>query len=125
MEELKYNEWIYEFHESDGDIEDNSYMICQYNFYNDDFMNYTMYRDYDYITDLELEVRIQDCYFQIMGEEIEYDRDESFINELGNIESETNQYECDMRDWMVNKYEELRGIIERERIIFMENEYDE
>ena len=122
MEELKYNEWIYEFYESD---EDDSYMVCQYNFYNDDFMNYTMYRDYDYVTELELEVRIQDCYFQIMGEEIEYDRDNRFINELGSIESETNQYECDMRDWMVNKYEELRGIIERERIIFMENEYDE
>ena len=125
MEEIRYNEWIYEFHESDGNIEDNSYMICQYNFDNEDFMNYTMYRDYDYITDLKLEVRIQNCYFQIMEEEIEYDRDEKFINELGNIESETNQHECNMRDWMMSKYEELSGEIVRDYMKFIEDEHNE
>ena len=104
-----YNKWIYEFNEDTENNGINNFVTCQYNIkdtYN--FMYYTIYADYNYETEEELGVRIQDCYFQINSEEIEYDRSEGFINSLGCVELEVNQSEIDMRDWMMTKYKEIR-----------------
>ena len=114
---IKYNEWIYELNEDLENNGINNFVTCQYNIKDThDFMYYTMYSDYDYIMEKELGVRIQDCYFQIEGEEIDYDRTESFINSLGEVESEVNQNEIDMRDWMMLKYKEIKEEINEQHI---------
>ena len=111
--EIEYNKWIYELNE---DLENNglnTFVTCQYNIKGThDFMHYTMYASYSSDMEEELGVRIQDCYFQINGEEIDYNREEGFINSLGEVESEVNQNEIDMRDWMVCKYKELKDEID-------------
>lgn len=108
----KYNEWIYELIEDTENNGMNNFVTCQYNIKGTyDFMSYMLYSDYDYDMEKELGVRIQNCYFHIDGEEFNYDREESFINSLGEIELQVNQNEIDMRDWMMLKYKKLKETI--------------
>lgn len=109
---IKYNEWVYDLNE---DIENNgmnSFVTCQYHIKDTyDFMYYTIYTDYDYDMKKTLGVFIQNCYFQIDGEEIDYDRTEPFINSLGEVWLQVNQNEINMRDWMMAKYKKLKETI--------------
>lgn len=106
--ETKYNEWLYNYDLCD---EDGEQVRCSYNFDNDDSLYYYMYDDIAQSYDGQYPIiKIITAYIYIRetNEEYEYDRDEEFIDNLGEIKDFNNGIvEEQMRDWLMKQYYEL------------------
>lgn len=110
--EIKYNEWIYNYDLCD---EDGEQVECSYEFENGDSITYYMYDDIikSYDKDYSI-IKIITAYIYIREtkEDYEYDRDDDFIDNLGEVKEFNNGIvEEQMREWLMKQY---YGLIEDE-----------
>ena len=108
MDEIKYNEWIYDYDLCDQDGEQ---VGCSYEFENGDSLSYYMYDDIAQSYGKQHSIiKIMTAYIYISEtkEDYEYDRDEDFINNLEEIkEFDNGIVEEQMRNWLMEQYYKL------------------